>query len=74
LQEFNGTTLDEAVALMNRQNLAQIIINDPAVGRLRVDGYFRSDNPEGFVRIVAESFGLKAEEQDGHSIRLHARP
>lgn len=73
-QEFNGTTLDQAVAILNRQNLTQIIIKDPAVGRLRVDGYFRSDNPEGFVRIVEGSFDLKAEELDGHTILLRARP
>ena len=73
-QEFNGTTLDEAVAVLNRQNLTQIIIKDPAVGRLRVDGYFRSDNPEGFVRIVEGSFDLKAEELAGHTILLRARP
>ncbi len=74
LREFNGVSLNEAVALLNRQNLTQIIIQDPAVGRLRVTGYFRSDNPEGFVRIVVESFDLKAEARDGHTILLGARP
>lgn len=75
-QEFNGTTLSEAVALLNRQNLTQILIKDPAVGRLRVDGYFRTDNPEAFVRIVEGSFEgqLKAELVDEHTILLQARP
>ena len=45
-----------------------------SVGRLRVDGYFRSDNPEGFVRIVEQSFGLQAEDLDGHTFLLRARP
>jgi transmembrane sensor len=71
---FNNTSLHDAVARLNRQNITQILIKDPAVGRLCVDGYFRSDNPEGFVRIVEESFGLQAEELDGHTLLLRARP
>lgn len=70
LQEFNGITLKEAAAMLNRQNFTQIIIRNPSVGRLRVTGYFRSDNPEAFVRIVAESFNLKAEEQGDHTLLL----
>ncbi len=74
--EFNGTTLYEAVALLNRQNQTQILIRDPAVGRLRVDGYFRSDNPEGFVRMVEGSFEgqLMAEQAGENTIVLKARP
>jgi transmembrane sensor len=71
---FSNTTLHEAAARLNRQNITQILIKDPAVGRLRVDGYFRADNPEGFVRIVEESFGLQAEELGGHNLLLRARP
>jgi len=71
---FSNTSLHEAAARLNRQNIVQILIKDPAVGRLRVDGYFRSDNPEGFVRIVEQSFGLQAEDLDGHTFLLRARP
>ena len=71
---FSNTSLHEAAARLNRQNIVQILIKDPAVGRLRVDGYFRSDNPEGFVRIVEQSFGLQAEDLDGHTLLLRARP
>ena len=74
-QEFKGTPLDEAVALLNRQNHTQIIIRDPAMGRLRIDGYFRTDNPEAFVRIVEGMLEgqLKAEQVDDHTILLQAR-
>ena len=75
-QEFNGTTLSDAVALLNRQNHTQIIIKDPAVGRLRIDGYFRTDNPEAFVRIVEGMLEgqLQAEQADTHTLLLRARP
>lgn len=72
--EFNGTTLAEAVERLNRQNFTRILIEDEAVGRQRVTGYFRSDNPEGFVRMVEDTFGLRAEIRDDHTIVLRAQP
>lgn len=72
--EFNGTTLAEAAERLNRQNFTRILIEDEAVGRQRVTGYFRSDNPEGFVRMVEDTFGLKAEVREDHTIILRAQP
>lgn len=72
--EFNGTTLAEAAERLNRQNFTRILIEDEAVGRQRVTGYFRSDNPEGFVRMVEDTFALKAEIREDHTIVLRARP
>lgn len=74
LLEFNGTTLAEAAERLNRQNFTRILIEDEAVGRQRVTGYFRSDNPEGFVRMVEDTFGLKAEVREDHTIVLRAQP
>lgn len=72
--EFNGTTLAEAAERLNRQNFTRILIEDEAVGRQRVTGYFRSDNPDGFVRMVEDTFGLKAEVREDHTIVLRAQP
>jgi len=72
--EFSGTTLAEAAERLNRQNFTRILIEDEAVGRQRVTGYFRSDNPEGFVRMVEDTFNLKAEVREDHTIVLRARP
>lgn len=72
--EFNGTSLAEAAEQLNRQNLTRIVIEDEAVGRQRVTGYFRSDNPEGFVRMVEDTCNLKAEVREDHTIVLRARP
>lgn len=68
--EFAGMEMSEAVALMNRSNRLQIVLGDPAVGRLRVSGVFRADNPAGFVRIVADTFELKTEQRSENEIVL----
>jgi transmembrane sensor len=72
--EFNGTDLAEAVGLMNRHNRVQIIMAEPAVGQVRVSGTFRSDNPEGFVRLVEATLGLRAERRAPHEIVLGRAP
>jgi len=68
--EFNGMKLDQAVEQINRYNRLQIILGDPAIGRLRISGVFRSDNPDGFVRIVEATFGLRSERTGEHGIAL----
>jgi transmembrane sensor len=74
LLEFNGTTLAEAAEQLNQRNLTRILIEDEAVGRQRVTGYFRADNPEGFVRMVKNTFTLRAEVREDHTIVLRAQP
>src|SRR3546814_13413031 len=49
--EFADATLAEAAAEMNRYSGKQIVIGDPAIGRLRVSGVFRTGNPERFAAI-----------------------
>jgi len=70
--EFSNHELTQAVELMNRHNRLQIVIDDPAVGRLLISGTFRPDNPEGFVRIVEETFSLQAERRGEREIVLRA--
>lgn len=66
--EFGGMELGQAVALMNRQNRLQIVLDGPSISGLRISGTFRSDNPEGFVRIVEGTFELQAERHDNKII------
>ena len=73
-QDFSGTSLSEAVALLNRHNVTQIMIEDPVVGAWRVSGSFRSDNPEGFARIIGESFDLQTDKQGEHLLLLRRAP
>ncbi|MEO7967500.1 MAG: FecR domain-containing protein [Opitutus sp.] len=68
--EFDGVELEQAVILLNRANRAQISFADALIGKLRVSGTFRADNPDGFVRIVESTFDLKGERRSADEIIL----
>ncbi len=67
---FHETRLSDAVAELNRYNRRQIVIDDPAVGSMRVGGRFRSDNAAGFVRLLAEALPIRVV-SDESGIVLH---
>jgi transmembrane sensor len=68
--EFSEHDLSQAVEVINQHNRLQIVVPEIAVRRLRISGTFRADNPEGFVRIVAETFGLRSERRGESEIVL----
>ncbi len=68
--DLSETPLAEAVAMMNRHNRVQFVIDDTGLARLPVSGLFRADRMEAFVRILEANFGVKAE-LAGDTIRLH---
>jgi transmembrane sensor len=61
---FHDITLADAVAEFNRYNTRQIVIEEPAVGRLRIAGNFRATNVEAFVRLLEHGYPLRVEQQD----------
>lgn len=71
--EFSGTPLAEAIALLNRVAPAlspvRLVIDDPALGAIRVSGIFRTDNTDGFVLLLEAGFGVRATRSD-RTIRL----
>lgn len=70
--EFSDATLSEAAAEMNRYSRRQIIINDSAVGHLRISGIFRADSPDRFAAIVGELLPISARPLPGGDIELIA--
>jgi transmembrane sensor len=69
--EFSELPLTEVVAEFNLRNSQQMVIGDIETGKLRLGGTFRTDNIEGFVRLLDASFGVKAEYRDDGVIILH---
>ena len=65
---FNGQTLAVVAAEFNRYNERKLVIADPAVGRLRIGGYFRATDLEGFVRVLQERFGIVAVREAGRTL------
>ncbi|MGH7944717.1 MAG: FecR family protein, partial [Opitutaceae bacterium] len=59
--EFSAVPLADAVALMNRHSSVRIEIADPVLARVPINGLFRADNTETFVRLIEASCGAKAE-------------
>lgn len=58
---FNETLLAEAIAELNGRNRVQLVLATPALGSMRIGGTFRSNNIEGFVRLLELTLGVKAE-------------
>ena len=61
---FHGETLGEAAAEFARYADQRIVIDDPEVARRTVVGLFVANDPVGFARAVALSFGLEAQPSD----------
>jgi transmembrane sensor len=65
-----GDRLDSAVAEFNRYNRRQLIIADPAVAGERLDGIFRTDDPEGFAQAVKVSLDIEIDLSDPAQIHI----
>ncbi len=71
--DLDGLTLGEAAAEFARYSDRRIIVDDPAVARLKMTGLFSASDPEGFARAAALSLGLVAKPQaDGVSLERAA--
>jgi transmembrane sensor len=68
--DFTVAPLDRVVAEFNRRNLVQLIIVDPELAALRVTASLRSDNVEGFVRLLEAGLGVRAERRGDAEILL----
>ncbi len=70
LLDFTDAPLGEIVAEFNRRNPVRLRVDEPEVAALRLSAAFRSDNVEGFVRLMESDFGLRAEWRSGGEIVL----
>jgi transmembrane sensor len=58
---FRDQSLAEVIAEFNRYNVRKIVIQDPAVASLKIEGNFRATNVEAFVRLLESGFPVRAE-------------
>ncbi len=58
---FDRTTLAEAASELNRYNIKQIVILDPAAARLTIHGRFPSNDTAAIVNVAQDVFGLRVE-------------
>jgi transmembrane sensor len=65
--------LTDAVAEMNRHSPVQIIVGDPRIAELRVNGMFRADEQEAFVTALEQYFPINARHNGDTEIILTLR-
>jgi transmembrane sensor len=70
--EFNDTPLAQVAAEFNATNRLKIVIDDPILAAMPMGASLRSDNVEGFVRILESTFGLTVERR-GDMIMIRRR-
>jgi transmembrane sensor len=68
--EFNDTPLAQVVAEFNSSNRVKMVIDVPALATIPVGASLRSDNVEGFVRLLEASFHIRAERRSDNVIVL----
>jgi len=71
--DFTGAPLSDIVAEFNRHNTAELIIADPALASTKISALLRSDNIDGFVRLLERGFDIQAE-RSGDTITLRKAP
>lgn len=72
LLDFTAAPLHEVVAEFNRRNVVQLVVVDPELAAIRVSAALRSDNIDGFVRLLEAGFGARAERRGETEIVLRA--
>ena len=58
---FRNQGLADAIAEFNRYSARKIVIQDPAIASLKIEGNFRATNVEAFVRLLESGFPVRAE-------------
>ncbi|MDP3493834.1 MAG: FecR domain-containing protein [Hyphomonadaceae bacterium] len=64
---FDEVTLGQAAAEFNRYSKRKLFVS-PAVGDIRIGGSFEAGNMGGFVRMLADAYGLTVTENSGDLI------
>jgi transmembrane sensor len=72
--EFSGAPFSAVVAVMNRHNRIQFVIDDASLDQVPMSGLFRADDPETFVRMLEAGFGVKAERATSGQVLLRKAP
>jgi transmembrane sensor len=74
IMDYTDVPLSTIVIDFNRRNVTQLFIVDPRLYGLRISATLRSDNVDGFVRLLEASFGVSAEHRSHTEIALSRAP
>lgn len=71
--EFDGDTIDHAIAEFNRYRARPIIAGDPRVARLQIGGRFRFDESQQFLDGLAQTLPVRVVPNADGSVLLLSR-
>lgn len=70
---FSGTALGEALSLINQHARVHLVIDDPELARMPVNGVFRVDNTETLIQLLEAAFEVHAERSNDTIILRRAK-
>jgi transmembrane sensor len=73
-RDFTAAPMPEIVAEFNRRNPVRVLLVDEEVAAMRLSATFRSDNVEGFLRLMESDFDLRAEWRGESDVLLRRVP
>ncbi len=73
LLDFNDEPMAAIVTEFNRRNPVRLVIADQALASLRLSVTFRSDNVEGFVRLLEADYDVRADWRSETEIALRRK-
>lgn len=68
--EFTAAPLAEVIEAFNQANELQLVLGDPTLAGVQLSASFRSDNVEGFVRLLEVGFRIRAVRRGNHEVVL----
>jgi len=68
---FRGMTLADAASEFNRYNRKKLLVNDPKVARLKIDGTFPANNVEAFLDAVQSALKVRVEDRGSEAVISH---
>ena len=70
---FKGETLEQAVVEIRRYTDKELRIVDPAIKYKKVGGYYKTDDIDGLLRSMSQSYGIHVAYQDNDIIHLSSK-
>ena len=70
--DFSSTPLSEAIYEFNQRNSVQIVIADSELASQPIVASFRSNNINGFVRLLNLTMAIEADRQNANEIVLYS--
>lgn len=71
LLDFSDAPLDQIAVAFNRHNVVRVTLKDRSLHAVRLSATFRSDNVEGFLRLIESEFGVRADWRSESEVLLH---